>query len=94
MDISTLALNMTFLMTLGIGFLMFLAHVLMCATVLLLAGAARFAALTFTALWNRLRMAEGPSYRSRPHRETRPASVYPEPGLRRLSDTATAVPRQ
>lgn len=44
MDVSTVALNMTFLMTLGIGFLMFLAHVLIFTTMLMLAGAARSAA--------------------------------------------------
>jgi hypothetical protein len=95
-DVSTLALNMTFLMTLGIGFLMFLAHVLMFTTILMLAGATRFAALAFTALWNRLRMAEVTNYRSRParDRQTRPASAFPKPGLRRLSDTATAGPSQ
>jgi hypothetical protein len=53
-DTTTIALNLTFLMTLGIGFLMFLCHVFMVATVLMLAGAARFVALTYTALWNRL----------------------------------------
>lgn len=50
MNVSTLALNMTFLMTLGIGFLIALAHALMFATMLMLAGLARLAALTFTAL--------------------------------------------
>lgn len=50
MDVSTLALNMTFLMTLGIGFLISLAHVFMFATMLTLAGLARLAVLTFTAL--------------------------------------------
>jgi hypothetical protein len=53
MDVSTLALNMTFLMTLGIGFLIFLAHVLVFTIMLMLAGAARLALLTFTALWER-----------------------------------------
>jgi hypothetical protein len=48
-----IALNMTFLVTLGIGSLMFLAHVLMFTTILILAGAARLAVLTFTALWER-----------------------------------------
>jgi hypothetical protein len=96
MDVSTLALNMTFLMTLGIGFLIFLAHVLIFTTMLMLAGAARLAALAFTALWNRLRMAEVANHRSRParDRETWPAKAFPQPGSRRLSDTATAVPRQ
>jgi hypothetical protein len=32
MDVSTVALNLTFFLTLGIGFLMFLAHVLMFTT--------------------------------------------------------------
>ncbi|MEC5204616.1 hypothetical protein [Arthrobacter sp. MP_M7] len=50
MDVSTLVLNMTFLMTLGIGFLISLAHVLMFATMLVLVGVARLAVLTFTAL--------------------------------------------
>lgn len=53
MDVSTVALNMTFLMTLGIGFLIFLAHVLIFTTMLMLAGAAHLTALTFTALSNR-----------------------------------------
>jgi hypothetical protein len=53
MDVSTLALNMTFLMTLGIGSLIFLAHILMFTTILMLAGAARLAVLTFTALWKK-----------------------------------------
>jgi hypothetical protein len=50
-DVSTLALNMTFLMTLGIGLLMFLTHVLVFTIMLMLAGAARLAVLTFTAIW-------------------------------------------
>jgi hypothetical protein len=54
MEVTTTAvLNLTFLMTLGIGFLMFLGHTFMFATVLMLAGAARLIVLTFTALWNR-----------------------------------------
>lgn len=86
MDVSTVALNMTFLMTLGIGFLIFLAHVLIFTTMLMLAGAAHLAALTFTALRNRLRMAEMTNHRSRPARgrETRPAKAFPIPGPRRL----------
>jgi uncharacterized membrane protein len=51
MDVSTVALNLTFLLTLGIGFLMFLAHVLMLTTMLMLAGTAHSAAVTLTALW-------------------------------------------
>jgi len=53
-DTTTVALNLTFLMTLGIGFLMFLGHVLVFTTFLMLLGAGRFVALTFTGLWNRL----------------------------------------
>ncbi|HEY8701042.1 MAG TPA: hypothetical protein VIM08_08785 [Arthrobacter sp.] len=85
MDDSTVALNMTFLMTLGIGFLIFLAHVLIFTTMLMLAGAAHLAALTFTALWNRLRMAEVTNHRSRPARdqETRPATAFPKPESQR-----------
>ena len=64
MDVSTVALNMTFLMTLGIGFLIFLAHVLIFTTMLMMAGAAHLTALTFTALWNRLRMAGVPNYQT------------------------------
>jgi hypothetical protein len=59
MDVTTtVALNLTFLVTLGIGFLMFLGHVFMFATVLMLAGAARFIALTYTVLWNQLPAAD------------------------------------
>jgi hypothetical protein len=54
MDVSTLALNMTFLMTLGIGLLMFLTHVLFLTIMLMLAGASRLAVLTFTAIWKRM----------------------------------------
>lgn len=79
MDASTVALNMTFLLTLGIGFLIFLTHILIFTTLLMLAGSAHLAALTFTTLWNRLRMAEVTNHRSRPARdpETRPARVVP-----------------
>jgi hypothetical protein len=41
MDASTDALNMTFLVTLGIGFHVFLAQVFILTGVLMLAGAAR-----------------------------------------------------
>lgn len=58
MDVSTVALNLTFLLTLGIGFLIFLAHILIFTTMLMLAGSAHLAALTFTSLWNRFRTAE------------------------------------
>jgi hypothetical protein len=58
MDVSTVALNMTFLVTLGIGFLIFLAYILLFVTILMLAGAAYLAALTFTAIWNCLPRAE------------------------------------
>jgi len=54
MDVSTVALNMTFLMTVGIGFLILLANALIFTTMLMLAGAAHLAAMTFAALWNRL----------------------------------------
>jgi hypothetical protein len=79
MDVSTVALNLTFLLTLGIGFLIFLAHILIFTTVLMLAGAAHLAALTFTALWNRPRRAEVTSHRSKPgrDRETLPAKAFP-----------------
>jgi hypothetical protein len=53
MDLSAFALHMTFLLTLGLGFLFFLAHLLIFTSVLMLAGAARLAALTFTALRDR-----------------------------------------
>lgn len=69
MDVSTVALNMTFLLTLGIGFLIFLAHVLIFTTMLMLAGAAHLAARTFTALLNRLRTAEVTNHRSKPARD-------------------------
>jgi hypothetical protein len=74
MDVSTVALNMTFLMTLGIGFLIFLVHILIFTTMLKLGGTAHLAAPTFTALRNRLRIAEMTNHRSRPalDRETRP----------------------
>ncbi|QHK18947.1 hypothetical protein GU243_03320 [Pseudarthrobacter psychrotolerans] len=77
MDVSTLALNMTFLLTLGIGFLMFLAHVLIFTTMLMLAGAAHSAAVTFTALWTWLRPAEVTNNRSRPapDQEMQPAKA-------------------
>lgn len=79
MDVSTVALNMTFLLTLGIGFLIFLCHILIFTTTLMLAGAAHLAALTFTALWNRLRMAEVTNHRSKParDREIRHAKAFP-----------------
>lgn len=53
-DTTTVALNLTYLMTLGIGFLMLPGHVLAFTTILMLVGAGRFVALSFTALWNRL----------------------------------------
>jgi len=79
MDVSTFALNMTFLLTLGIGFLIFLAHILIFTTMLMLAGAAHLAALTFTALWNRLRMPGATTHRSKParDRETPRAKAFP-----------------
>ena len=91
MDVSTVALNMTFLMTLSIGFLIFLAHVLIFTAMLMMAGAAHLTALTFTALWNWLRMAGVPNYRSRParDRETRLAKAFPKPGPRRHGTTAS-----
>jgi hypothetical protein len=49
-DTTTTALNLTFLMTLGIGFLMFLGQVLAFTTILVLVGGARLAALSFAAL--------------------------------------------
>jgi hypothetical protein len=51
MDASTVAFNMTFVMTLGIGFLVFLAQVFIFTGVLMLAGAARLAAIIIAALW-------------------------------------------
>lgn len=84
MDVSTVALNMTFLMTVGIGFLIFLAHALIFTTMLMLAGVAHLAAMTFTALWNRLRMA-ATNHASRParDRERRPAKAFPILGPKR-----------
>jgi Zn-dependent protease with chaperone function len=55
---TTVALNLTFLLTLGIGFLMFLGHVIACTVILMLAGAARFLAFSSASLWNRLRAAD------------------------------------
>lgn len=52
---TTLALNLTFLATLGIAFLMFLGHVIAFTAILMLAGAARFLAFSSASLWNRLR---------------------------------------
>ena len=49
----TIALNLTFLMTLGIGFLMFLGHVLTFTTILVLVGVGRLVALSCTAFWRR-----------------------------------------
>ncbi|MCB5272675.1 hypothetical protein BJG92_00177 [Arthrobacter sp. SO5] len=85
MDVPTVALNLTFLLTIGIGFLMFRAHVLL-TTLLTLAGDAHSAAVTLTALWNWLRIAEVANYRSRPapDQEIRPAKAFPIPGSRRL----------
>jgi hypothetical protein len=82
LDVSTVAMNMTFLVTLGIGFLIFLAHVLIFATILVLAGAARLTALAFTALFNWLLTVEAINLQSRParDRETRPASAFPNFG--------------
>jgi hypothetical protein len=59
MDVSTLAVHMTFLLTLGLAFLFFLGHVLVFTTVLMLGGAAQLAALMFTALWDRLSTRAG-----------------------------------
>jgi len=50
---ATVALSLTFLMTLGIGLLMFLGHALVFTSVATLVGAFRFVAVTFTAFWNR-----------------------------------------
>ena len=50
---ATVALRLTFLMTLGIGRLMFLGHALVFTSVAPLVGAFRFVAATFTAFWNR-----------------------------------------
>ena len=82
LDVSTVALNMTFLVTLGIGFLIFLAHVLIFATILMLAGAARLTALAFTALFNWLLTVEAINLRSRTarDREARPAGPFPNFG--------------
>jgi hypothetical protein len=79
MDVSTVALNMTFLLTLGIGFLIFLAHILIFTTMLMLAGTTHLAALTFTALWHRLRLTEVTNHRSKParDRETLRAKAFP-----------------
>ena len=52
---TTLALNLAFLVTLGIAFLMFLGHVITFTTILMLAGAARLIAFSSASLWNRLR---------------------------------------
>jgi hypothetical protein len=52
---ATVALNLTFLVTLGIAFLMFLCHVIAFTAILMLAGAARFLTFSSTSLWNRLR---------------------------------------
>lgn len=79
MDASTVALNMIFLLTVGIGFLIFLAHVLIFTTMLMLASAAHLAAVTFTALWNRFRRAQVTT--TDPELiwigKTRPAKVFP-----------------
>jgi hypothetical protein len=50
---TTVALNLTFLMTLGIAHLMFLGHVLVFTSVLALVGAVRFVAVTFTSFERR-----------------------------------------
>ncbi|WP_427134347.1 hypothetical protein [Pseudarthrobacter sp. S9] len=48
-DSTTTALNLTFLMTLGMAFLMFLGHLAVFTAILLLAGAGRVLALILTA---------------------------------------------
>lgn len=57
-DTTIVALNLIFLMTLGIGFMMFLGHVLVFTTFLILVGAGRFVALGFTALGAGFQRAE------------------------------------
>lgn len=50
-DTTTIAFSLTLLMTLGIGYLMFLGHALAFTTILVLAGGAKLAALSFRSLW-------------------------------------------
>lgn len=52
-DTTTIALSLTFLMTLGIGFLMFLGHFLAFTTILVLVGGGRFITLSFAAFCHR-----------------------------------------
>lgn len=60
-ETTTIALNLTFLMTLCIGFLLFLGHVLAFTTILVLVGGGRFIAMSFAAFRNHKR-----SFRGRP----------------------------
>jgi hypothetical protein len=54
MDPTTVVLNLTFLVTLGVGCLMFFVYAILFAGLLAVAAAARLAGLIFTALWQGL----------------------------------------
>lgn len=53
-DPTTVVLNLTFLVTLGVGCLMFFVYAILFAGLLAVAAAARLAVLIFTALWQGL----------------------------------------
>ena len=52
-DTTTIALNLTFLTTLGAGFLMFLGHFMAFAAILVLVGGGRFITLSSAAFCHR-----------------------------------------